>query len=92
VRPASDFNDLAVAIEMIVDDVRVRNEVAAIAIEQLARDPESCVCENSNSTCLSGATSTQKWPFLQRSGAVRARPWRRCTGTAIGTHQSSLPE
>ncbi len=36
-RPASNFDDLAIAVEVVVDDVRVGDEVAAVAVEQLSR-------------------------------------------------------
>jgi len=58
----------------VVRDVRVGNEVALVAFEQLGGRVRVVLLRELEEHVLLGATSTQKWPFLHRSGACTSTP------------------
>ena len=77
-RPAADLDDRALGVEVVVDLVRVGDEVALVAGEEIVDRFAAWRRVYSNSTCLSGTTATQKWPL----GTLLA-----CTSTPVASTQ-----
>ncbi len=74
VRSAADLDDLSFVVEVVVDDVCVGNEIATVTREEFTGSGGVMALQELERTYLSGAMSTQKRTFLQRSGACTSTP------------------
>ncbi len=80
VTPTAGLGGFARSEEVVVDRVRVGYHGALVAPEQLVDRGAVMMQRELKSTCLPGATSTQKCPRLQRCGY--------CTSTPVASVQT----